>query len=242
MKKIKLLLLPLIAFSLASCGEDAEQGSPIESGTIQDLIPEEFNFGEFTRQGVLDTIAEIQKNTGFTISFKASTYEDVNSEPTYVTNVTVGGKEGYTWAIETTNGVTKGAAIKVEGSSYVTYLFEDNAWRVYNFGDYEGYQVADEASNYVNEKVNELVLKEDYLNKIDFTASTGSTSICSRSCYTFSYSGDYYLSVAIDKVLGVTMSISATYVDAAKGTAYRECVEVESFAVTNIEIPAFPAI
>ena len=56
---------------------------------------------------------------------------------------------------ETTNGVTKGAAIKVEGSSYVTYLFEDNAWRVYNFGDYEGYQVADEASNYVNEKVNE---------------------------------------------------------------------------------------
>lgn len=237
MKKIKLLVLPLLTFSLASCGE--EEGS-FETGKIDDLIPQEFDFNNFTRESVLSVISELQSQSGFTISFRASTYEDVNAEPTIVSDVTVGGKDGYTWAIETTNGETLGAAIKVENNSYVTYLFEDNAWKVYNFGEYSGYEIADQASQYVTDKVNQLALREEYLQKIDFTAAKGTTSICSRSCYTFSYSGDYYLSVAIDKTLGITMAISATYVDATTGSTYRECVEVQSFAVTNIEIPAFP--
>lgn len=241
MKKLKLLVLPLLALSLAACGEnDGTGGNQQQSGTLDDIVPAEFDFGNFTRAGVLTVLDELQHNTGFSIGFRATTYKDVNADPTYVSDVVVGGKDGYTWAIETTDGVTKGAATKVEGDQFTFYLYENDAWRIVEYDIATGEDLAKEASDFVTEKVDQLIVKEDYLSKIDFTAASGSTSICSRSCYTFNYKGDYYLSIAIDKVLGVMMSFNVTYVDNIEGKTYGERIDVTSFSVVNIEIPAFP--
>lgn len=233
MKKIKLLVLPLLAFSLASCGEsDIPEG-----GNIGDLIPTEFDFNNFSRNAVYEVLDQLQHNSGYMITFKVSHFDDINKEATFVSNVTIAGKDGYSWATETTNNETYGAACNIVGDNFTGYVFKDGAWQ---FVDEVTY-TREECVNFINENVDQVVIKDEYLNKIDFTHASGSTTICSRSCYSFTYSGDYYLSIAIDKVLGIYMSCSVVYVDATSGICTRDIVEVQSISMNNIEIPAFPA-
>ena len=233
MKKIKLLILPLLAFSLASCGED---GTNTSSGSLDDLVPAEFDFSNFSRETVLAVLDNLQHSSGYSISFKVSHFEDVNTEPTFVSNVTIGAKDSYTWAYETTDGVTYGAACNVKNDSFAFYVLKDGSWKTAEAGQYS----PEECADYIDEEVSKIVIKDEYLSKIDFTASTGTNTICSRSCYSFSYSGEYFLSVSVDKMLGVILYTSVTYTDVARGIATRDCVEVQSFALSNIEIPPFP--
>lgn len=234
MKKIKLLFVPLLALSLASCGEEE---TTTTSGTLDEFVPTELDFSNFNRQTVLNILDNLQHNSGYSISFKVSHYENVNSEPTFVSNVTIGGRDSYTWAYETTNDVTLGAACNVKNDSFDFYVLKDGSWQNAESVEYS----AEDCATYIDEEVNKIVIKEEYLSKIDFSHSTGTSTICSRSCYTFSYAGDYYLSVSLDKMLGLILYTSVTYTDTVHGVATRDCVEVQSFAISNVEIPAFPA-
>lgn len=232
MKKLKLLFLPLVAVSLCACGpEDIP-----ESGNIGDLIPTEFDFSNFTRNTIIEGLDALQHNSGYTISFKVTHFDDLNAEPTFVSNVTIGGKDGYNWAYETTDGKTFGAAINIEATNYTAYILKDGVWSVEDEDEYS----TEECIDYIDEKVDEIVIKDDYISKIDFSSSKETTTVCSRSCYKFVYDKDYYLSVALDKFLGIMMSFSVVYIDTNEGTMYRDCVEVQSFSIANVELPAFP--
>lgn len=233
MKKLKLLFLPLLAVSLCSCGpEDIPEG-----GNIDDLIPAEFDFSNFSRQAVFEGLDALQHNSGYSITFKLTHYDDLNAEPTFVSDVTIGGKGGYNWAYETTNGETYGAAVNIESTNYTAYILKDGVWSIEDGGEY----TVDDCVEYIDEKVDEVVIREEYLSKVDFSSSKQSTTVCSRSCYVFVYDQDYYLTIALDKVLGIMMSFSVTYVDTVESKIYRDRVEVQSFSVSNIELPAFPS-
>ena len=239
MKKIKLLALPLLAFSLASCGEGS--GQQEFNGNIDDLLPTEFDFNNYSKEAVIAVLDNLQHNSGYEIKFKVAHYANTNDEvPSLCFYVTIGGKDSLSWAIEEHEEGSYGVACNVESDIFTYYIQEDGVWKHEEDIEYSKEEIAEEVHDFIDEEVDQLVIRDEYLSKIDFSASVGTDTVCSRSCYKFVYNEDYLLTIKVDKILGLVLSSSVTYVDVNEGIATRECIEVQSIALSNIVPPELP--
>lgn len=230
MKITKLLLLASGAFLLSGCNTS--------NPSIPSIPPVDFNFGQYSVETVNELLGQLQSDKGYEIVIQGENIPNVEiPEVKYTAKTTIGSKGNYIWEYHEINGGEKGGYALYNGpDGAMPYFYQSGAW-------HKGVESAitkEMAEQAIQEQYQALYPDQKYIEDIKNAGEKiGKSVVAGRDCAVFEFNSDYHVTLKMDKIFGIIMSMEVVTTNVETLITSQVNVAVTSFQLFS-EVPDFP--